>query len=604
MRPRLAFAPLLAPVLSTLVLLSTACSGDPKPDGGGDDGADSGGATDGGDDQGGDGQGDDGIDTGDFIDSDGDGYPDDGDCDPADSTIYPGATEIPYDGIDQDCFRGDLNDLDLDGYPGGDGPDCDDSNPEVRPDVEDFADGLDNDCDGDVDEDVRMPGPDWPVMVAGRGATAVGGAAGWSAAGPLLAVQTDLRVAPDTDTGKGIRADTDGADWGIQRYSDSRLPITTVQMTGDDRFSVTALDATDAGDTFAVGALAGTVYFDSEAVRVFRTSMGGDDAWFARFDTAGEPLWAWSMGGTGAETATTALVVNEDLVISGTFGTSLMVNPGAPPEDAAYLNAPNPKNAFLARYDNGGLLVWATDFRTGTGVSDIVINDVVLSNAGDLLVLGTFSGAVINPASESSASVTALGSSDLFLARVNAGSGEVTSFATFGTAGAGLQGTSIGALGGLLFIGGAYTGAPYELPVATYEDGLVLSVGADGSVYGARRLASEGNDRVEALAVSPIGELYALGSYGGILDVGGTRLDPVGSVDCFAARLDTMLAPISLTGFGSATGAEDCASVAVGADALWFAGTSRGDLECSLDGGDDTRALYGVSDAFLHRLPL
>lgn len=37
------------------------------------------------------------------IDTDGDGWPDDQDCDPFDPNIYPGAPEICGDGVDNDC---------------------------------------------------------------------------------------------------------------------------------------------------------------------------------------------------------------------------------------------------------------------------------------------------------------------------------------------------------------------------------------------------------------------------------------------------------------------------------------------------------------------
>jgi hypothetical protein len=45
----------------------------------------------------------------DDVDDDGDGYTEnEGDCDDADSDAYPGASEIPNDGIDQDCNGSDL----------------------------------------------------------------------------------------------------------------------------------------------------------------------------------------------------------------------------------------------------------------------------------------------------------------------------------------------------------------------------------------------------------------------------------------------------------------------------------------------------------------
>ncbi len=94
------------------------------------------------------------------TDDDGDGYSEaDGDCNDYDASVYEGADEVPYDGIDQDCDGQDLTDVDQDGSTGGDeGPDCDDTDPTVYPGADEVPyDGIDQDCDGedltDVDQD-------------------------------------------------------------------------------------------------------------------------------------------------------------------------------------------------------------------------------------------------------------------------------------------------------------------------------------------------------------------------------------------------------------------------------------------------------------------
>jgi hypothetical protein len=91
---------------------------------------------------------------------DGDGSPYPTDCDDDDARLYPGATEIPYDGIDQDCDGSDLTDVDGDGYSSTEagGWDCDDSDSGVHPGAPEVPyDGVDDDCDGtdllDVDGD-------------------------------------------------------------------------------------------------------------------------------------------------------------------------------------------------------------------------------------------------------------------------------------------------------------------------------------------------------------------------------------------------------------------------------------------------------------------
>jgi large repetitive protein len=129
-----------------------------------------------------------------YTDSDGDGFGDEekqfescqpeagqveqaGDCDDTDPNINPTTEEICDDidnncdsNIDEDLLETWFLDLDNDGFgttpsevcPETDGyaiegNDCDDNDPSIHPEAEETCDEIDNNCDGNIDEDLALP---------------------------------------------------------------------------------------------------------------------------------------------------------------------------------------------------------------------------------------------------------------------------------------------------------------------------------------------------------------------------------------------------------------------------------------------------------------
>jgi hypothetical protein len=146
-----------------------------------------------------------------YADSDSDGYgdaasndidcyqptgyvADDTDCDDSEATTYPGATEY-CDGVDNDCDTdideddavdvltwyadtdsdgyGDAASTDIDCYaPTGyvaDATDCDDGESTTYPGADEYCDGVDNDCDTDIDEDDAVDALTWYADTDGDG---------------------------------------------------------------------------------------------------------------------------------------------------------------------------------------------------------------------------------------------------------------------------------------------------------------------------------------------------------------------------------------------------------------------------------------------------
>ena len=147
-----------------------------------------------------DGVADEGVLTAYYADSDGDGFgsmlvmeeacelpvgyvANGSDCDDEDATVYPAAEEV-CDGVDNDCDGSEDEDLgdffyaDVDGDGYGDlnnttqscelpagyslsSDDCDDQNSAIHPAAEEVCDGLDNNCNAIIDDDVVSGAPEW-----------------------------------------------------------------------------------------------------------------------------------------------------------------------------------------------------------------------------------------------------------------------------------------------------------------------------------------------------------------------------------------------------------------------------------------------------------
>lgn len=209
----------------------------------------------------------------DCVDADGDGAAalscGGSDCDDGDPDRYPTNQEIcDTEGRDEDCDPSTFGDKDQDDDGAIDaiccngdqcGTDCDDTRAEVRPGATEACNGLDDDCDGDVDEGVAIEGyvdrdrdlhgdPDSPM-------TACAGTVGFSALSDdcddedvaVHGAQVELCDGKDNDCNGNVDEASESATWYLDQDGDGfgHPAVTLESCEVQPGYSLLATDCDD-----------------------------------------------------------------------------------------------------------------------------------------------------------------------------------------------------------------------------------------------------------------------------------------------------------------------------------------------------------------------
>lgn len=199
------------------------------------------------------------------------------------------------------------------------------------------------------------------------------------------------------------------------------------------------------------------------------------------------------------------------------------------------LTAAGDKDIYVAELAASGDVTWARSIG-GTGYDSV--HGVAVDTAGNLYIAGSFTGTVTFGAT----SLTAVGDQDGFVARLDAGTGDID-WAT--AMGGSLWDTAWRVAvhtGGVYAVGsfrGTATFGPFTLTEAGSVDGFVtrLDVGT-GTVGWAVAISSTEYDHGHGVAVDPSGNVYTTGDFMGTAQLGTVTLTSAGQTDLFVAKHD------------------------------------------------------------------
>ena len=139
-----------------------------------------------------------------------------------------------------------------------------------------------------------------------------------------------------------------------------------------DEIDVKKIISVDDNSFLLTGNYKGSINFDSQVI----SSIGDSDFFMSKHDSIGNLIWIKSFGGfDDIEIQDLALSSNKDVFICGTFEGSVLI-------DTILLTNPTDKNAFLARLDSNGNVLWAKNFES---TSDVEANAISFNKLNDKL---------------------------------------------------------------------------------------------------------------------------------------------------------------------------------------------------------------------------
>lgn len=390
----------------------------------------------------------------------------------------------------------------------------------VPADVE-GCDGLDDDCDGIVDNacvewqlDHEESSAIFDLAIADNGDVFV--------AGVFWGGDFVLGDAPLVHQG----------DWDVflARFAADGTHLWSTAVGGgadEDEGRGVALDG--AGNVYVTGSFWGDAVVEGEAL----PTLGGTDLFVAKYSVEGEHLWTQRYGSTGREVGYDVAADAAGPVVGGSF--SMETDLGDGPVVSA-----GEDDVFLLRLDPEGTPLWSR-----TAGSDDLKDDhgwaVAMFPNGDVLFGGSFAETIDLGGGE----LVTEGAIDMFLARYSGAEGmHLWSLAEGGGGESDAYGVDVDADGNIV-VGGRGGSTPvFGLePLGGNGQAVVAKLDGDGNGLWARRSAGGfGEDYATAMAVAagPGGELFAAGYFNGDIDFGdGPDTDLDGSdIETYIVKFD------------------------------------------------------------------
>lgn len=275
---------------------------------------------------------------------------------------------------------------------------------------------------------------------------------------------------------------------------------------------VSGIETDSSGNVFAVGHFSGTADFDPGSGTANLTASGIYDGFMLKLNSSGSYQWAKRIGGTGV---TSIKGIQRDsagnLFVVGLFNGTTDFNPGS---GTTNLTASNQEDAYFAKYNSSGNLVWVKHIN---GSGQLLDPGLALDSSNNVYVSGTFSGSV----NVIGATLSGTASRNLFVVKYNSSGSRLWSKVITGgngsTAGRN-EPIAVDSSNNVYRIGhfnGSISFAGQTVSSAGNNDVFLAKYNSSGSEQWIRRMGGSQDETGDAVTVDAAGDVYISGTYWG-----------------------------------------------------------------------------------------
>ena len=354
--------------------------------------------------------------------------------------------------------------------------------------------------------------------------------------------QSTIDFDPDLGT-VNLTSSSGSADIFFAKYNISGNYVYAKRIGGSQSDVGNSLSLDNNNNIYIGGFFGGTVDFDPGIGIVNLTSAGGNDIFFAKYDSFGNYIYAKGMGGGSTELdINLSANTNGVVFISARFEGTVDFDPGS---GIIYLSG---DGFFLGKYASTGSYLYAKSL--GSNDFEDAISLKVNKN-GDVYITGSFKGTVDFDPGPGTAILTSNGGTDIFFAKYN-GKGEYLYAKSIGSSGNDLSHSiAIDSIGNLYLTGDFWGSVDFNpgpdtaaLVSISNSDIFFAKYDTSGNYVYAKRIGGSFTIAGSSLAVDNTGSLYMTGSFQGFIDfdpgIGTATLLSAGSNDVFFAKYDSL----------------------------------------------------------------